>query len=505
MTGFEHLVHAPWAKAVGWTLFYSIWEGALAALLLLTVLLALRSARARYACACLALVGMLAGFALTLYPLASQAGGTSATIPQGVPGAPGPVHPGSPDTAPHGRLEDALPWLAPFWLVGVMVFHLHSLAGWIAARRLAHHGVCRASAPWPERLRELSARLRIAKPIALLESCLADVPVVIGWLHPVILVPVGMLGGIPPAQVEAILLHELAHIGRCDYLVNLLQTVVESILFCHPAVWWISGVIRAERENCCDDLVVAASGDRREYAAALTTLEQTRRALDEAALAATGGSLVKRIRRLLCEPQGIVWAPMLSVGILTIVVAGALAAWQASAPSPKEPSPSAQANVSRYTRWLNEDVVYIINDRERVQFQSLQTDPERDTFIEQFWQQRNPTPDAAENQFKAEHYRRIAFANRYFRWGSVPGWKTDRGRIYIVFGPPDEIESFPASRPVQRDAPANDYPVDDWLYHHLKGIGDNVKMEFADEAKTGDYRMTEDPHLGAAHRFVRQP
>ena len=108
----------------------------------------------------------------------------------------------------------------------------------------------------------------IARPVVLLESCLADVPLVIGWLRPVIVAPIGMLAGLPADHVEAILLHELAHIRRADYLVNLVQTAVEGILFYHPAVWWVSGGVRAERENCCDDQVAAVRGIP-EYAAAL--------------------------------------------------------------------------------------------------------------------------------------------------------------------------------------------------------------------------------------------
>ena len=150
----------------------------------------------------------------------------------------------------------------------------------------------------------------------------------------------------PAAQVEAILLHELAHIQRGDYLVNLLQTVVEGFLFYHPAIWWISGVIRAERENCCDDLVVVASGDAREYAAALAALEQTRWPADRAALAATGGSLVKRIRRLLYQPEGLALAPFWSAGILTIAVAGGLVAWQAGTPVQNQQPPAAQPKVA---------------------------------------------------------------------------------------------------------------------------------------------------------------
>src|SRR5205807_2321537 len=177
-----------------------------------------------------------------------------------------------------------------------------SLASWMMARRLRRRGVCRAPDLWQQRLDQLGARLRLSRPVALLESCLADVPVVIGYLRPVILMPVGLLAGLPAGQIEAILLHELAHVRRYDYLVNLLQIFVEGLLFHHPAVWWISGVIRGQRENCCDDLVVAVKGGAYEYAAALAALEQHREAVRETALAATGGSLMKRIRRLLPQP-----------------------------------------------------------------------------------------------------------------------------------------------------------------------------------------------------------
>jgi GWxTD domain-containing protein len=493
MTAFERLVHTPLAKALGWTLFHSLWEGALAALVLLAVLFVVRSPRARYAWACLAISGVLAGFALTFCLLWSQGGGAGTAIPHAIPRAPlieDQSPPGPPARFP---IEDVLPWLAPFWLAGVVVFHLRSVAGWMAAGRVRRRGVCRAPDPWPQRLQHLAARLRVSQPVALLETCLADVPVVVGYLRPVILVPVGMLAGMPAAQVEAILLHELAHILRRDYLANLLQTVVEGFLFYHPAIWWISSVIRAERENCCDDLVVEASGDAREYAAALAALEQTRWAADRTALAATGGSLVKRIRRLLYQPEGLAWAPFVSAGILTMAVAGALAAWQASVPPQNQP-PTTQPKVSPYTKWLEEDVVYIIEDRERAAFQSLRTDAERDRFIEQFWLRRNPTPGAPENEFKKEHYRRIAFANGHYAWRSVPGWKTDRGRIYIVFGPPDEIEFHPSGRPAGGGEPATNYPVEQWLYHHLKDIGDNVLIDYADEAKTGDFKMTKDPN-----------
>ena len=228
--------------------------------------------------------------------------------------------------------EAYLPWLAPFWIAGVLLFHLRSLTGWMAARRLRRTGVCCAPDLWQARLDRLGAQLRLSKPIALLESCLAEAPVVIGYLRPVILMPVGLLAGLPAGQIEAILLHELAHIRRYDYVVNLLQIFVEDLLFYHPAVWWISGVIRAERENCCDDLVVAMKGGAYEYASALAALEQSRGGPRQV-LAATGGSLVKRIRRLLAQPERppAVLTPVFTAAMLTIILVTIMAAWQSNA------------------------------------------------------------------------------------------------------------------------------------------------------------------------------
>jgi GWxTD domain-containing protein len=505
MTAFEQLARTPLAKTIGWTLFHSLWEGALAALILLAVLFVVRSPRARYAWACAAMSGMLAGFALTFGLLSSQGSGASTTIALAIPKAPIVDTQSAPDPPARFHFEDVLPCLAPFWIAGVVVFHLRSVAAWMAAQRARNRGVCRAPDPWPRRLQHLSAKLRVSKPVALLETCLGDVPVVIGYLRPVILVPVGMLTGMPAAQAEAILLHELAHIQRHDYLVNLLQTVVEGFLFYHPAMWWISGVIRAERENCCDDLVVAASGDAREYAAALAALEQTRWAADQAALAATGGSLVKRIRRLLYQPEGLAFAPLLSAGILTIVVAGALVAWQASGSAQNQQAPATAPKVSPYTKWLTEDVVYIIDDRERATFLSLRTDAERKDFIEKFWLRRDPTPGTPENEFKEEHYRRIAFANNHYASRTLFGWKTDRGRMYILFGPPEEIEFHTDGRPASGADPGIDYPYEQWHYQHIKNVGDNVMMEFDDAAKTGEFKMTNDPDPSGAHRFVQRP
>ena len=150
-----------------------------------------------------------------------------------------------------------------------------------------------------------------------------------------------------------------------------------------------------------------------------------------------------------------------------------------------------------WKKWLNEDVVYIITDEERKAFKDLQTDEERQSFVEQFWLQRDPTPDTEENEFKEEHYRRIAYANDHFASG-IPGWKTDRGRIYIMYGPPDEIESHPSGgtyeRPMEEGGgETSTYPFEDWRYRYIEGIGNNVNIEFVDPSMSGEFHMTMDP------------
>jgi GWxTD domain-containing protein len=150
-----------------------------------------------------------------------------------------------------------------------------------------------------------------------------------------------------------------------------------------------------------------------------------------------------------------------------------------------------------YRKWLTEDVIYIITDEERQSFKRLQTDEERDQFIEQFWLRRDPTPDTVENEYKEEHYRRIAYANEHYASG-IPGWKTDRGRIYIMYGAPDEIESHPSGgtyeRPMEEGGgETSTYPFEQWRYRYIEGVGSNVILEFVDPTMSGEYRYTIDP------------
>jgi GWxTD domain-containing protein len=487
-------------NALGLTLAHFLWEGVVIALLLLPFWRA--GARARYVAGCVALAAMpvacLVTFLLvTQTPHAALA--TRVILPElGLVAR-------ADTTAAWSKTPLSLwTWIVPLWMAGVSVFYLRSLGGWFAARRLRSAGVRPAFAEWQERFSTLCARMGIRRAVALVESCLTEVPVVIGYLRPVVLLPAGLATGLSTEQVEALLLHELAHIRRHDYLVNLLQNVVEGLLFYHPAVWWVSHVIRTEREHCCDDAVVELRGDVRGYAGALAALESMR--APEAALAASGGSLVKRVRRLLRQPEGTQGSPATTIAALVLLAGAAtmLSAWQQQPPPPSRPATPAPRMVAQdvqtksgarqstrqqldspYRKWLTEDAAYIITNAERATFRGLQTDAERERFIEQFWERRDPTPGTVENEFKEEHYRRIAYSNENFSDGTLPGWKTDRGRIYIVYGPPDEKESHPSATP----------PFEDWRYRFIEGVGNDVVVEFIDRDGKGMI-MTKDPAAG---------
>src|SRR5580765_6821068 len=159
-----------------------------------------------------------------------------------------------------------------------------------------------------------------------------------------------------------------------------------------------------------------------------------------------------------------------------------------------------------YKKWLDEDVRWIITDQEMQAFKSLANDEERDTFIENFWLRRNPNPDSPDNEFRDEHYRRIAYANEHFAAGK-PGWKTDRGHIYIAFGKADSIDSHPSGGNYQRPMEegggnTSTYPFETWHYRYLEGIGDNIDIEFVDTCMCGDYHMTIDRSEKDALKYV---
>jgi len=697
---------APLAHALGRALAHFLWQGAVvaAALRVLLFLGEERSSRWRHQAATACLLALPVAFGITL-ALSLGRSHSIAVLP-----APAPRMVFTPVIAQGAPAApvDWLAWLAPVWMSGVILFYAFRLAGWVRVDRMRRCGVCAAPPEWQQRLGELAAAVRVSQPVELLESCLAGVPQVIGYWRPVILMPLGALAGLSVQQVEAILIHELAHIRRADYLVGIAQSLIEGLFFFHPAAWWISAVVRAEREYACDDVVVALRPDARAYAAALTTLEQSRWVAGYAAAAANGGNLVRRIRRLLGEPapERIPTARASALAgalVLVAAVATALVMWPparsfAQAPAPAESAADKQepaqgieparrsleelegalagrqqeikeaeqaikqaqetlrrnaAEIQRslrngdghsgdfaqaeeqmrkmeatlkefesrageshelldeqrmatllkrlaaqqagksqqlqevekqlqelsngkvdealrqeqqqlaradqalqkaraafsdqsfaeiekelqqaekvekefeqggaigvaraskywgqgnegalaqagqssrpqspaelglaYQKWLNEDVAYLITDQERRDFLALNSDADRDQFIEKFWQRRDP-PGSGPNVFKQEYYRRIAYANEHFA-SSVPGWKTDRGRIYITYGPPDQI-SVSMTKNVLRQV---------WRYTHIDGLGYDIEAEFTDTGKTDDFHMTAAPASHGAY------
>jgi GWxTD domain-containing protein len=159
-----------------------------------------------------------------------------------------------------------------------------------------------------------------------------------------------------------------------------------------------------------------------------------------------------------------------------------------------------------YKRWLNTVVAYIITKDEKRAFQALTTDEERENFIENFWRRRDPNPDTEENEYREEYYERIAYANEHFSSG-IPGWRTDRGRIYIAWGKPDSIETHPTGGAYDRPSwegggSTTTYPFEVWWYRHLDGVGDGLEIEFVDPTGTGEYRLSRDAHEKDALRNV---
>lgn len=474
------LLRSPLADAVGWTIMHSIWEGAIIAAALGAVLLITRSPRARYTAASTAMLLQVLACVLTLTYLFPSTAQQNATVSVAGIQSLGQHAPPQGSGQWDFQLAALAPWLTLVWITGVAMFSLRSFAGFLSVARLRRRGVCCAGADWQARVSALSAKLRVSRTVQLVESCFADTPMVIGHLRPVILVPVGMLTGYPAAQVEAILLHELAHIGRHDYLVNAIQRALEALFFYHPAVWWISAVIRAEREKCCDDIAVAVSGNAREYAAVLTALEERRWTAAEPAVAITGGSLMKRIRRLL-YPQApkAAWTPFLAAVICVVTICFGLGAWQSDA---ADPSAAHMQRIQEFAmfvaRSLDANAAYTLtDDGERAAYLRLTTDDERHNFLKQFWLRRNP--GTSEQDIHAEIDRRLTYADQHFQTTTgLPGSQTDRGRMYVIYGPPDEIESHPNEG------------KEEWAYHRIQGPNVIKTFTFVDPSRTGDYRLT---------------
>ncbi len=330
-------------ERIGWMLLHSVWQIALVAILFAVInsLMKRRSANARYLTGCVALLAMVALPVMTFVTLpppnvsphddlAHDTGtpldgvATPTDMPVALPGTDTPTRlKHEPDELVNQRTEEllaaspdadetkmgfqerfarlirpSLPPVVAAWLIGVLLLSLRPMIGLYTVQRLRRVGLSAVNDTLQEILRTTTARMHLNRGVEIAQSALVQVPAVIGYFRPLILLPASAVTGLTREQLEAVIAHELAHVRRHDYLVNLLQTAIETLLFYHPAVWWILRHVRRERENCCDDLALAVCDDAVDYADALVAVDQLCAVAPQPALSAGGGSLLERIRRI---------------------------------------------------------------------------------------------------------------------------------------------------------------------------------------------------------------
>jgi beta-lactamase regulating signal transducer with metallopeptidase domain len=318
-----------WVEPLGWTLLHSIWQGAIIAVVTWLVLrqygVRLRP-QTRYALCCAALSLSIAIPVLTFASFIVSPNRDAVVNPvTAIAPLAGVIMPATSPSLLSDSAVLVLPWVVLAWAIGVLARALWITSAWLAVRRLVRSATQPADPMWMRVLETLQRGLRVDGDVGLRLSGLVDVPCVIGWLRPIILLPPAACLGLSPQQMEAVLAHELAHIKRHDFLVNSLQRIAEALLFYHPGTWWISRQIRIEREHCCDDAALAMCPDVVAYTRALTALEVSRQA-SEPLLAVAGGDLVGRIRRLLSGRENPVSgvAPITAV-MLLLLATGAYA------------------------------------------------------------------------------------------------------------------------------------------------------------------------------------
>lgn len=353
-------------------------------------------------------------------------------------------------------------------------------------------------------IRRAAERLGLRGPVRAGVTAAAGTPAAAGILRPVLLLPVGLSARLGEAELESVLMHELAHVRRRDNLTGAAVRLAACLFWFHPLIWWLERKALREREFAAYEMAVSRGMGAARYAAAI--LEACRLCIEgpsAGAAAVSGSDLKKRMERIMSNEwanrvSGRARAMVLSLAALIVctpVLAGLWTGMTASAQtlearegiefvkaevlpaiagapaghsesmaalaalfSPYTPSTPAQLGVT-WGKWLAEDVAYIITPEERREFLSLSSDAQREDFAVRFWQRRGRAA-------KVEHYRRIEYANRRFRSSAVPGWRTDRGRLYIVMGPPDEVE-------VHRSPHA-----ESWFYRSFDGGPDGLQVTF---------------------------
>ena len=327
-----------WIPVVGWTLIHFVWQGIVLAVATAIVLgtCRQRSANTRYLVACVGLVLMVVVPVVTAGVVWSATGPLPAVVvaaPSAAPEAAAAARVTGADdhlfvsTHPWDLANTVLPSMVFIWLGGVLLLTTRLAGGLWRVRHLRLRSMAQAASSWQAVADRVATRLGLRTVVRVVESRLVHTPTVVGWLRPVILLPIAAVTNLSPAQVEAVLAHELAHVRRHDYIVNVAQALAETLLFYHPAVWWVSRRIRTEREHCCDDLAVAVCENRVTYATALAELEAGRVRGISLALAASRGPLLDRVRRVLNvpiehDPHTLGWACSLGVTLLVVLGAG---------------------------------------------------------------------------------------------------------------------------------------------------------------------------------------
>jgi len=307
MTALASLFAPDTMRTLGWSLLHFVWQGFALAAFASVVMTFFRRASARYIIGVLTLFAMVTSVAMTFVLLLNSQSALQATEAAATPvvvfaqkaflaKTVQPVLTGTPVVK--SLSTQIFPLMVQIWLAGVLFFTLRTAGGLIYLERLRRAASVSVAPVLLAKCRELQARLGLQRVIKFCECRWLDAPAVIGWFRPVVLLPVRALTGLTEDQIEAVIAHELAHIRRFDAFINLFQVTAESLLFFHPAVWWLNKRVRAERENCCDDIAVAACGNHLDYARALTTMEEWR-ASPAFSLAANGSPLAARISRIL--------------------------------------------------------------------------------------------------------------------------------------------------------------------------------------------------------------
>jgi GWxTD domain-containing protein len=361
--------------------------------------------------------------------------------------------------------------------------------------------------------------VRDSKPVdgpRVRESDGISVPVTVGQIAPTILLPIGWREW-DSAKLQAVLAHEEAHVRRADWAIGVMARINCCVFWFHPLAWWLKRELGLLAEYACDDFVLAQAGDRQQYAKALLEIASAMKSAHGRLVVmpmAKETNVEKRMEQILDETRPIPpafarrgWVTLLVCSLPVAYVASTVQLARAqrqtrsgvAVPDNPPPAPQVRAQAgppdlflaptrpptaSPYQKWLDEEVVYLISADERRAFMRLTTDDERQQFITQFWLRRDPTPGTEENEFKEEMYRRIAFTNDHFSAG-IPGWKTDRGAIYMRYGPPDSLDTHGAT--------STTYPYETWTYRYVEGIGMDVEFEFVDPTMTGRYHLTKDP------------